>query len=66
MTTIQIKNVPEETHSILRQRAAKSHLSMQEYLLERLIADARRLDIEEWTDSVDGVKVSDSVETAYH
>lgn len=40
MTTIQIKNVPEETHAVLRARAAAANQSLQEYLKTRLIADA--------------------------
>lgn len=33
MATIQIKNVPEEAHAILRQRAAAAGQSLQEYML---------------------------------
>jgi antitoxin FitA len=33
MTTIQIKNVPEEAHTVLRQRAAAAGQSLQEYML---------------------------------
>jgi len=40
MTSIQIKGVPEETHAVLRRRAAASHQSMQEYLLQMLIEQA--------------------------
>ncbi|MBD8061005.1 FitA-like ribbon-helix-helix domain-containing protein [Oceanitalea stevensii] len=40
MPSIQIKNVPERTHAILRRRAAESHQSLQEYLLSRLVEDA--------------------------
>jgi plasmid stability protein len=32
-TTIQIKNVPDEAHAILRQRAAAAGQSLQEYML---------------------------------
>ena len=37
MATIQIKHVPEETHAVLRRRAAEAHQSLQEYLLAKLI-----------------------------
>jgi plasmid stability protein len=37
MATIQIKNVPEETYTVLRQRAALAHQSLQKYLLGHLI-----------------------------
>lgn len=47
MTSVQIKGVPEETHAVLRQRAARAHQSLQEYLLNRLIEDARMPTVEE-------------------
>lgn len=40
MPSIQIKDVPEGTHTVLRQRAAANHQSLQEYLLQRLIDEA--------------------------
>jgi hypothetical protein len=40
MTSVQIKDVPEETHAVLRQRAARARQSLQEYLRSRLIAEA--------------------------
>lgn len=40
MPNVQIKDVPEETHRILRQRAADAHQSLQEYLRAHLIAEA--------------------------
>ncbi len=33
MKTLQVRNVPEETHSVLRRRAAEAGMSLQEYLL---------------------------------
>ena len=36
MTSVQIKDVPEETHRVLRRRAAEAHQSLQEYLRSRL------------------------------
>jgi len=33
MTTIQIKNVPDSAHAMLRQRAAAAGQSLQEYML---------------------------------
>jgi len=47
MTNIQIKDVPEETHAILRQRAAAAHQSLQEYLRSRLIAEAGQPTVDE-------------------
>ena len=40
MPSIQIKNVPPETHTVLRRRAAAAHQSLQEYLRIRLIEEA--------------------------
>ena len=40
MTSIQIKDVPERTHAVLRQRAAAAHQSLQEYLRAWLIEAA--------------------------
>ena len=47
MATIQIKNVPDQTHAVLRQRAALAHMSLQEYLLGKLIEEASRPTIDE-------------------
>ncbi|MGH2735256.1 MAG: FitA-like ribbon-helix-helix domain-containing protein [Actinomycetota bacterium] len=33
MKNLQIRNVPEKTHSVLRRRAAAAGMSLQEYLL---------------------------------
>ena len=40
MTSVQIKGVPEQTHAVLRQRAARAHQSLQEYLLGLLVREA--------------------------
>jgi len=42
MVSIQIKDVPEDTHRVLRQRAGAAHQSLQEYLRSRLIDEASR------------------------
>ncbi|HOA89546.1 MAG TPA: hypothetical protein PKX10_09570 [Propioniciclava tarda] len=42
MPTIQIKDVPTETHAVLRQRAASAHQSLQEYLRSQLIRQAAK------------------------
>lgn len=54
MATIQIKNVPEATHAVLRQRAAAAHMSMQEYLLSRLIEEGSRPTLDEVLDRAGG------------
>jgi plasmid stability protein len=54
MPSVQIKNVPEDTHAILRQRAAAAHQSLQEYLLARLIEEASRPTLDEVLDRAGG------------
>jgi plasmid stability protein len=44
---VQIKDVPEQTHAVLRQRAAAAHQSLQEYLRARLIQEASEPTLEE-------------------
>lgn len=36
MVNLQIRNVPEETHSVLRRRASEAGMPLQEYLLALL------------------------------
>lgn len=50
MPSVQIKDVPPETHAVLRRRAAAAHQSLQEYLLARLVAEASRPTVEEVID----------------
>lgn len=47
MPSVQIKDVPEETHRVLRRRAAEAHQSLQEYLRSWLIQEAGRPTLEE-------------------
>ena len=47
MPSVQIKNVPESVHRVLRRRAGEAGQSLQEYLLARLIEDAGRPTLEE-------------------
>ena len=54
MPSVQIKDVPEETHAVLRQRAAAAHQSLQEYLRARLIAEATQPTLEEVLDRAGG------------
>ncbi|HEU0102930.1 MAG TPA: hypothetical protein VFR07_11485 [Mycobacteriales bacterium] len=52
MPSIQIKDVPDETHGVLRRRAATAHQSLQEYLRARLIAEAANPTLDEVLDRV--------------
>jgi plasmid stability protein len=54
MPSVQIKDVPDETHAVLRQRAAAAHQSLQEYLLARLIEEASRPTLDEVLDRASG------------
>ena len=47
MPSVQIKDVPAETHAVLRRRAAAAGQSLQEYLRSRLIEEASRPTLEE-------------------
>jgi hypothetical protein len=54
MPSVQIKDVPEETHAVLRRRAAEAHQSLQEYLRSRLIEEASRPTLDEVLDRAGG------------
>ena len=47
MPSVQIKDVPEDAHAVLKRRAANAHQSLQEYLRAKLIHDASRPTIDE-------------------
>ena len=68
MPSIQIKDVPERTHAVLRQRATAAHQSLQEYLRSRLIAEASQPTLQEVLDRAGGrsggsVPLADAVKT---
>jgi plasmid stability protein len=54
MTSIQIKDVPDGVHAILRARAAADGKSLQEYLLGRLVEEASGPTLEEVLDRAGG------------
>jgi plasmid stability protein len=47
MPSIQIKDVPEDTHAVLRRRAAEANQSLQAYLRSMLIVQAASPTVEE-------------------
>jgi len=53
-SSLQIKDVPESTHAVMRRRAAAAHQSLQEYLRSRLIAEASQPTLEEVLDRAGG------------
>jgi plasmid stability protein len=52
--SIQVKDVPNDVHAVLRRRAAAAGQSLQEYLLHRLIEDAQTPTIDEVLDVAGG------------
>jgi antitoxin FitA len=54
MPSVQIKDVPEHIHAVLRQRASAAHQSLQEYLRARLIEEASQPTLEEVLDRAGG------------
>lgn len=68
MPSVQIKDVPEQTHAVLRRRAAAAHQSLQEYLRVWLIEEASRPTLDEVLDRAGGrsggsVPLKDAVKT---
>ncbi len=51
---IQIRNVPEPIHRILKSRAALMGLSLSDYLLEELTRSAQRPTLQEVLDRIAG------------
>ena len=47
MPSVQIKDVPADTHAVLRRRAAEANQSLQEYLRGWLIDEASRPTVDE-------------------
>lgn len=52
MTTITIRNVPGDVHSVLADRAAQHGVSLQTYVLRELIELAEKPDLESWVERV--------------
>jgi hypothetical protein len=54
MPSIQVKDVPDDVHATLRRRAAAAGMSLQEYLLGRLVEDAHAPTLDEVLDRAGG------------
>jgi hypothetical protein len=54
MPSVQVKDVPDDVHATLRRRAAAAGMSLQEYLLGRLIEDAHAPTLDEVLDRAGG------------
>lgn len=68
MPSIQIKDVPADTHRVLRLRAAEANQSLQEYLRSRLIIEAASPTLDEVLSRASGraggsVSLASAVET---
>ena len=50
MSAIQVKNVPDDLHAALRERAAAEGKTIGEVILEALRRDLRRQTMREWLD----------------
>ena len=53
MPAVQIKDVPDDVHEVLRRRARAAGQSLQEYLRSTLIAQARQPTLQEIFDEVE-------------
>lgn len=49
---IQIRNVPDELHRTLKARAAKSGMTLSDYLLSEIEQIAKKPTMKEWLDRV--------------
>jgi plasmid stability protein len=54
MPSIQVKDVPDDVHATLRRRAAAAGMSLQEYLLGRLVEEAHTPTLDEVLDRASG------------
>lgn len=52
MKNVQVRNVPERVHRVLRRRAEEAGQSLQEYLLQLLETEAGRPTMKEFLDRV--------------
>jgi plasmid stability protein len=60
MPAVQIKDVPDDVHEVLRRRARAAGQSLQEYLRSALIAQARQPTLQEIFDEVERNPVTSS------
>jgi len=54
MAAIQVKNVPDDLHAQLRERAAEKGLTIGEYVLEAIRKELRSHELDDWLDRVAG------------
>ena len=63
MSSIQIRNVPEQLHEQLKVRAARQGRSLSDYLLEELRVAADRPSMREWLDALDALPPAECMPT---
>ena len=56
---IQIRDVPDDVHAVMRARAAAAGMSMSEYLRSELVKMAATPTMDEWLDRVTGPPLSE-------
>ena len=61
---IQIRDVPNEIHSILKARAARDGMSLSDYLKRELERTARQPNLREWVERVRRMKPISSGKTS--
>ncbi len=49
---IQIRNVPDTVHRVLKARAAREGMSLSDYIKRELSAQTKRPTMEEWLDEI--------------
>ena len=55
MSTIQVRNVPEQLHRQLKVRAAQEGRTLSDYVLDELRVAAGRPSMNRWLDEVDAL-----------
>ena len=53
MANVQVRNVPEDIHRKLKERAAHQRLSLSDYLLREMQAIVDRPSMEEWLEKLE-------------
>ena len=54
MSTLQIRNLPDELHALLSERSARLDMSMSEYVTRLLRDDLSRPLFDDWADAIRG------------
>jgi plasmid stability protein len=64
MPTIRIRNVPDQLHRELKERAALNGMTLSGYLLNELRSIAARPTMREWLAEAESLKPTESAETS--